>query len=79
MSNGVVRTIEQPSIVPEGVNADAAGAEMAPASSYSSSSSSDDGASFGGWGGGGREDVELWMLLFVTLGVTWLVVRRIVQ
>lgn len=78
VSNGVVRTIEQPSIVPAGVDGAAAGAEYSSSGSSSSSSSSsyDDGGGFSGWGSGGREDHELWTLAFLLMGALWLVVRR---
>ena len=82
VSNGVVRTVEQPSIVPEGVDAAAAGADTSPtySSSSSSSSSGDSGSWFGGggggWGGGGPEDFEWWGFAFIALGALWLLVRR---
>jgi Ca-activated chloride channel family protein len=80
VSNGQVRTIEQPSIVPEGVNGASAGADIDSSPGRSHRSSSRDDSIFsgggGGWGGGGREDVETWMLIFLTLGVLWLIVRR---
>jgi Ca-activated chloride channel family protein len=83
VSNGVVRTVEQPSIVPAGVDMQASGADSQ--SSYSSSSSSsssssyDDGGSFwgGGGGGGGPEDFEGWAIAFLTLGALWLIARRV--
>ena len=82
VSNGQVRMIEQPSIVPEGVNAGAAGADMdSPPTTSSYSSGGGDDSIFsgggGGWGGGGREDVETWMLIFLTIGAIWLIVRRV--
>jgi Ca-activated chloride channel homolog len=82
VSNGVTRLVEQPIIVPEGVNPGVAIEQPyspPPQRTYSSSSSSsssyDDGDS-GGWGGGGRESLGL--LFALLLGATWLVVRRAV-
>ncbi len=78
VSNGVIRVVEQPSVVPEGVNP-ATTVEQTP--SYSSSSRSskyDDGGGFGGWGGGGRSLGDWWILVFFSIGALWLIVRRFV-
>ncbi|HEY5951810.1 MAG TPA: VIT domain-containing protein, partial [Kofleriaceae bacterium] len=66
VSNGQVRVVEQPSIVPEGVNP-ATTVNEAPAPSSSSSSRRshyDDGGGFGGWGGGGKSLGDWWILVF---------------
>src|SRR5690606_37450511 len=53
VSNGQVRVVEQPSVIPEGVNPATTVETEDPPTQYSSSSrSSDDGGGWGGWGGG---------------------------
>jgi Ca-activated chloride channel family protein len=79
ISNGKIRVVEQPSVVPEGVNP----ATTVEDTSYSSSgrsrrSSYDDGGGFGGWGGGGRSLGDWWIVVFFTIGALWLIVRRLV-
>lgn len=79
ISNGKIRVVEQPSVVPEGVNP----ATTVEDTSYSSSgrsrrSSYDDGGGFGGWGGGGRSLGDWWILVFFSIGALWLIVRRLV-
>lgn len=83
VSNGKVRVVEQPSVVPEGVNpATTVASEEAPPPPRRSRSS--DGGGFrwgggGGWGGGGAAPGgDWWILAFITLGALWLIVRRVV-
>jgi Ca-activated chloride channel homolog len=79
VSNGKIRVVEQPIVVPEGVNHRTV--DQTP-SGYSSSksrrSSYDDGGGFGGWGGGGRSLGDWWALVFFGIGALWLIVRRFV-
>lgn len=79
VSNGQARVVEQPLIVPEGVNPATTVAQASPAAASTSSrpSSYDDGDSWGGgWGSGGSESLA-WLFALV-LGASWLVVRRAV-
>jgi Ca-activated chloride channel family protein len=84
VSNGQVRVVEQPAIVPEGVNPATTIDEQPPAPSSSSgsrhSSSHDDGGGFGGWGSGGSDDDrDLALVMFAAmglLGALWLTIRR---
>lgn len=90
VSNGQVRVVEQPSVVPEGVNPATTVETEDPPNRYSSSSSSssrssdDDGGGWGGWGGGGWGGGgvsplrDWWILAFFALGALWLIVRRFV-
>ncbi len=88
VSNGEVRVVEQPSVLPEGVSPATVDSEEPPQSqTYSSSSSSSrshhshhfDGGGFGGWGGGGRLPGNWWLLLCFAIGTLWLIVRRSVS
>ncbi|HEX5058533.1 MAG TPA: VIT domain-containing protein [Kofleriaceae bacterium] len=79
VSNGQVRVVEQPSVVPEGVNpATTVNEAPDPAPSSSRRSTYDDGGGFGGWGGGGRSLGDWWILVFFGIGALWLIVRRLV-
>ena len=77
--SGQAQLVEQPSLIPEGVNAETTVA----ATSSSHHSHGDDGCHFfcgggGGWGGGGPEDTDWYILAFAMLGALWLIVRRLV-
>lgn len=90
VGDGRPRVVEQPSIVPEGVSPEAAGAapssySSSPSYSYSppraasSSSRHDDGEHFRGFGSGGPSDLPLAPLAALALlGALWLVARRLV-
>ncbi len=77
VSNGQVRVVEQPSVVPEGVNP-ATTVEQTPSYRSSGGSKYDDGGGFGGWGGGGRSLGDWWVLVFFGIGALWVIVRRFV-
>jgi Ca-activated chloride channel family protein len=92
VGNGQPRVVEQPSIMPEGVSPEAAGASASPSPAYSSSpaysyspppssssSRHDDGEHFRGFGSGGPSDLPLAPLATLALlGALWLVARRLV-
>jgi hypothetical protein len=75
-ANGTSKVIEQPALVPAGVNPETSIGPQAEAASpsYSSSSSSrssgggDYGGGGGGWGGGGGGDVD-WLTLLLGLAL----------
>lgn len=75
VSNGILRVVEQPSVIPEGVNPAATVEQQAPSSS---SSHYDDGGGFGGWGGGGHALGTWWAMVFFAIGALWAIVRRYV-
>jgi Ca-activated chloride channel family protein len=84
VSNGNIRVVEQPAVLPEGTGAPVVEDEP-PAPTYSRRSrggggggGSRWGGGGGGWGGGGPPDTDWWIFLFVGLGALWLLVRRYV-
>lgn len=83
ISNGQPRVVEQPSIVPEGVDPATSVGSQPSYAPTSSGSTHDDGCTFfcgggGGWGGGGPEHANWYLLAFGILGALWLIVRRFV-
>ncbi|HEY5920355.1 MAG TPA: VIT domain-containing protein [Kofleriaceae bacterium] len=86
VSNGQIRVVEQPAVIPEGVNPATTVDGEDPPTSYQSSSrrsrggggGGGDGGGFGGWGGGGRSLGDWWILVFFGIGALWLTVRRFV-
>lgn len=67
--NGTSRVIEQPALVPAGVNAETAiGPSPSAASPYTPSSSGGHSGGGGGWGGGGGGDVD-WLTLLLGLAL----------
>jgi Ca-activated chloride channel homolog len=83
ISNGQIRVVEQPAVIPEGVNPattiaeDPVPAYQAPRRSRGGGGGGD-GGGFGGWGGGGRQLGDWWILVFFGIGIVWLIVRRFV-
>jgi Ca-activated chloride channel homolog len=78
VSNGTLRTVEQPLVVPEGVSPEASGATPATQPSSSSSSRSHDDGSHFGWGSGGPVDHWPSVLgLLGLLGLLCVLVRRL--
>jgi Ca-activated chloride channel family protein len=81
VSNGQTRIVEQPAVIPEGVNpattVEAEPSYPAPRRSRGGGGGGD-GGGFGGWGGGGRSLGSWWILVFFGIGVLWLIVRRLV-
>jgi Ca-activated chloride channel homolog len=80
VSNGQIRLVEQPSVVPEGVNpattVDTEEPYQAPRRSRHHGGGGGDGGGFGGWGGGGASLGDWWILVFFGIGALWLIVRR---
>jgi Ca-activated chloride channel family protein len=82
VSNGQTRIVEQPAVIPEGVNP--ATTVEAEEPSYAAPRRSrgggggGDGGGFGGWGGGGRSLGSWWIVVFLGIGALWLIVRRFV-
>jgi Ca-activated chloride channel family protein len=81
VSNGVVRTVEQPALVAEGVNPDTTIGTTTYPSSSRPSRSSDDGCC-SSWGSGGGDepagDLGVIFLVLATLGGAWVIGRRFV-
>lgn len=78
VSNGQIRIVEQPAVVPEGVNPATTVSEPAyqPSRRSSGGGGGGDGGGFGGWGGGGNSLGDWWILVFFGIGALWLIVRR---
>jgi Ca-activated chloride channel family protein len=79
ISNGQIRVVEQPAVIPEGVNPATTVGEPQPSYPSSSRGRSYDGGGFGGWGGGGGRPIgDWWIFIFFGVGLVWLIVRRFV-